>query len=103
MIELGKTEKDKKFLEFFGAGSTLGRIYLTPPGVSSARLAELRDGFWKATHDPAYIANLKKRGLEYGPRTGEETLKYARLTLDADPDVIARARKLVVQPKKAKK
>jgi len=103
MIEFGKTEKDKKFLEFFGAGATLGRIYLAPPGIPAARLAELREGFWKAAHDPAYVAELKRRGLEYNPRTGEDALKYARLTLHADADVIARARKLVVQPKKAKK
>jgi len=103
MIELGKTQKDRKFLELFGAGSTLGRIYLSPPGIPAQRLAELRDGFWKAAHDPEYVAEVKRRGLEYHPRTGEDALKYARLTLRADADVIARARKLVVQPAKAKK
>lgn len=103
MIEYGKTEKDRKFLEFFGAGATLGRIYLAPPGIPAARLAELRDGFWKAAHDPGYVAELKRRGLEYHPRRGEDALKYARIQLNADADVIARARKLVVRPKKAKK
>jgi tripartite-type tricarboxylate transporter receptor subunit TctC len=102
MIELGKTEKDKKFLEFFGAGSTLGRIYVSPPAIPAERLKELRDGFWKAVHDPEYKAAMKKRGLEYHPRTGEEALKYARLVLNADADIIARARKLVVAPKKKK-
>jgi tripartite-type tricarboxylate transporter receptor subunit TctC len=103
MVELGQTEQDKKFLRFFGAGSTLGRIYLTPPGVSTEVLEELRKGFWAAVHDPAYVAEMKKRGLEYKPRTGEEALKYARLGLHADADVIERARKLVVGGGKKKK
>jgi tripartite-type tricarboxylate transporter receptor subunit TctC len=103
MIDLVDSPADKKFLEFFGAAATLGRIYVTPPGVPMARLEALREGFWKAAHDPAYVAEMKKRGLEWKPMRGEEAKKYALLTLNASPEVIARARKVMGTGKKKKK
>lgn len=103
MIDLVDSPADKKFLEFFGAGSTLGRIYVTPPGVPKARLAALREGFWKAAHDPAYVAEMKKNGLEWAPIRGEDAKKLAQITLDASPEVIARARKVMGTGKKKKK
>ncbi len=103
MIDLAKTDKDKKFLEFFGAGSTLGRIYVTPPGVPKMQLEALREGFWKAAHDPGYVDEMKKRGLEWGPIRGEEAKKLALLTLEASPETIARARKVMGTGKKKKK
>jgi tripartite-type tricarboxylate transporter receptor subunit TctC len=103
MIDLVKSDKDKKFLEFFGAGSTLGRIYVTPPGVPKAQLAALREGFWKAANDPAYVEEMKKGGLEWDPMKGEEAKKLALLTLDASQETIARARKVMGTGKKKKK
>lgn len=95
LIDLAKTEKDKEFLRFFEAASTLGRIYVAPPGISAARLAVLRKGFWAAAHDPEYIAEMKKRGLEWGPTTGDAAKKMALVTLDSSPEVIARAREVM--------
>lgn len=95
IIDLVKSEADKKFLEFFGAASTLGRIYLAPPRISAERLAALRDGFWKAAHDPEYVAEMKKRGLEWGPTTGEAAKKLALVALRSSPEVIARARSIM--------
>lgn len=100
MIDLVDSKADKKFLEFFGAGSTLGRIYVTPPGVPKARLEALREGFWKAAHDPAYVEEMKKRGLEWDPMRGEEAKKYALVTLNADAETVARARKVMGTDKK---
>ncbi len=102
MIDLVKNDADRKFLEFFGAASTLGRIYVTPPGVPKAQMAMLRDGFWKAANDPAYVADMKKRGLEWDPITGEEAEKLARVTLNASPEVVARARKVMGTSEKKK-
>ena len=95
IIDLVKGEKDKAFLRFFEAATTLGRIYVTPPHISAARLAVLRKGFWDAAHDPEYIAETKNRGLEWGPTTADAAKKMALVTLRSSPEVIARARKIM--------
>lgn len=95
MVQIATREKDKKFLEFFGAASTLGRIYVAPPDVPEDALGSLREGFWAAAHDPAYVKQMKERGLEYKPVRGEEAKKSALVSLHADPDIIARAKKIM--------
>ena len=45
--------------------------------------------------DPAFLADIKKRGLEVEPTTGEELEKLAKEVMTQPPEVIERMKKLI--------
>jgi tripartite-type tricarboxylate transporter receptor subunit TctC len=77
------------------ASGELGRPYLLPPGISAERLKTLRESFVKLMVDPAFLADVKRRGLEVEPSTGEELEKLAREVMAQPPEVIERVEKLM--------
>jgi tripartite-type tricarboxylate transporter receptor subunit TctC len=77
------------------ASGELGRPYLLPPGIPAERLTILRDAFMKLMVDPGFLADIKKRGLEVDPSTGEELAKLANEVMTQSPEVIERVKKLM--------
>lgn len=100
--EFAKNDKDRAFLKFIATGSTLGRLYLAPPGIPKAALEALRTGFWNALHDPDYIADTKKRGLTRDPMRHDKSRALAMSIMNADPAIIKRAKKYLLRKKKKK-
>ena len=92
LIDLASNPKDRALLEFFGSGSTLGRIYVAPPGVPSDRLATLRTAFEKVLSDTTYLAEAKKRNLQVAPKKWREVIELVKKTLNASPDSVKRAK-----------
>lgn len=100
--EFAKNDKDRNFLKFIATGSTLGRLYLAPPGAPKAALDALRTGFWNALHDPQFLADVKKRGLGIDPMPHDKARALAMTIMNAEPAVIARAKKYLLRKKKKK-
>jgi tripartite-type tricarboxylate transporter receptor subunit TctC len=91
-----KTEETGRRLVSVVLGSTeLGRPYLLPPATPAERLRILREAFTKLMADSAFLADVKKRGLEAKPSTGEELEKLAKHVMDQPPEVIERVKKLM--------
>jgi tripartite-type tricarboxylate transporter receptor subunit TctC len=91
-----KTDESGRSLANVVLGSTeLGRPYLLPPGIPAERLKTLREAFMKLMADPAFLADVKKRGLEAKPATGEELEKLAKEVMTQPPEVIERMQKLM--------
>ena len=103
VMEYAKNDSDRDFMKFIAAGSTLGRIYLTPPGVPKAALDALRKGFWAALHDPDYLADTSKRGLQIDPMRPEKAKELALSILNASPQTIKTAKKYLLRKNKKKK
>src|SRR5918995_7011191 len=77
-------------------GSTdLGRPYLLPPGIATERLKILREAFVKLMADPTFLTDVKRRGLEAKPATGEELEKLAKQVMTQPPEVIEQMKKLM--------
>ena len=102
VIEFAKNDADREFLKFVAAGSTLGRIYVTPPAIPKAAMSALRAGFWSALKDPEYLATTKKRGLEVAPISGEKAKELAVGITNASPKTIKTAKKYLARKKKKK-
>ncbi len=100
--EYAKNEKDKKFLKFMATASTLGRIYMTPPGHPKAALKDLRKGFWAALHDKEYLAEADKRGLQIKPMRPGKSRELALSMLNANQDIVKVAKKYLSRKKKKK-
>jgi tripartite-type tricarboxylate transporter receptor subunit TctC len=95
MDEFKTEETGRRLANVVLASGELGRPYLLPPGISAERLKTLREAFVKLMADPAFLADIKKRGLEVKPSTGEELEKLAKEVMAQPPEVIERVEKLM--------
>jgi tripartite-type tricarboxylate transporter receptor subunit TctC len=57
----------------------------------------MREAFVKLMADRAFLADVKRRGLEIEPSTGEELEKLAREVMTQPPEVIERMKKLLAK------
>ena len=92
MMELGKTDEDRKILALFGSPAEIGRSILAPPGVPAGRLGFLRSAFDAMTADPKFKQELVRRNMQFGPMSGPALQKIVSETLDISPSVVSRAK-----------
>ena len=95
MDEFKTEETGRRLVNVVLASGELGRPYLLPPGIPAERLKILREAFMKLMADPAFLADVKRRGLEAKPATGEELEKLAKEVMAQPPEVIERMQKLM--------
>jgi tripartite-type tricarboxylate transporter receptor subunit TctC len=95
MDEFKTEEMGRRLVNVVLASGELGRPYLLPPGIPTERLKILREAFMKLMVDRAFLADIKKRGLEVEPSTGEELEQLAKEVMAQPPEVIERVKKLM--------
>lgn len=95
MDEVKTDELGRRLATVILASGELGRPYLLPPGIPAERLKTLRESFMKLMSNPAFLADVKKRGLEVDASTGEDLEKLARQVMSQPPEVIERVKKLM--------
>jgi tripartite-type tricarboxylate transporter receptor subunit TctC len=95
MDEFKTDEVGRRLTTVVLASGELGRPYLLPPGIAAERLNILREAFMKLMADLDFLADIKKRGLEAEPSTGEELEKLAKEVMSQPPEVIERMKKLL--------
>ena len=95
MDEFKTEEIGRRLAAVVLASGELGRPYLLPPAIPAERLNILREAFMKLMVDRAFLADIKKRGLEVEPSTGEELEKIAKEVMVQPPEVIERMTKLL--------
>lgn len=64
VTEFAQTEDQRKVLELMARSTTLTRAWAMPPGVPMAYATALRTAFDNLMKDPAYIAEMKQRGMD---------------------------------------
>jgi tripartite-type tricarboxylate transporter receptor subunit TctC len=96
LSELVSADIDKKAVDFIKVLGLLGRGLALPPGVSKDAVSTLRASYDKMNADPAFEAELKKRGLRLIPSKGAEIQKLVNSSIaNATPEVVKHARKLI--------
>ncbi|MGH7872829.1 MAG: Bug family tripartite tricarboxylate transporter substrate binding protein [Candidatus Binatia bacterium] len=73
----------------------MGRPMFAPPNMPADRLKTLRDAFAKTMQDEQFRAEVKKRGYEFDPVTGDELEKLAKDVTSQPPEVIDRLKKVL--------
>jgi tripartite-type tricarboxylate transporter receptor subunit TctC len=82
---------DRQVLELIFSRQSMGRPAVAPPGLDPQVAAALRKAFADAMHDPQFIAEGAKIGLELNFVAGEEVQAMVQRLYLAPPDVVARA------------
>lgn len=70
--ELTTDQDARSLIELAEAPMLLAYPFALPPGVPAERVALLQATFEKTMKDPAYVADMKTRKMEYSPRNGAE-------------------------------
>jgi tripartite-type tricarboxylate transporter receptor subunit TctC len=95
LTELAKSEEQRKIFQLVSSAPAIGQPYVAPPGVPADRLAVLRKAFDATLHDKAFLADAEKIRFEVEAMNGDETAQVAYDTVNAPPDIVAKARAAV--------
>ena len=98
VTELAKTDEERQILKLVSSPTLLGQPYLTPPGVPADRVATLRRAFEATMKDKAFLADAVKLSYSVVPLNGDEVARVVHDTVNAPPNVVAKARALINAP-----
>jgi tripartite-type tricarboxylate transporter receptor subunit TctC len=91
--EFGNNEVEKAFLGVFNVTAEVGRSLATPPGIPPERLAALRGAYQAMVADPAFLADIKKLGIELDLLPGAELQEVIGASMKMSPQTQEQARK----------
>ncbi len=83
-------ESGRRLAKVVLTAATLGRPIVSTPGIAQGRVKLLREAYAKTLKDPELLAEVKKRGWEVNPLTGEELESLAKEVIAQPPEVIER-------------
>jgi tripartite-type tricarboxylate transporter receptor subunit TctC len=92
IMDLAKSDEERKILRVHLAGQYLGRPFFAPPGIPEDRKAALRAAFDATMRDPDFIAEALKARLEVNPVSGAEIDRLLAEVYATPRDVIEKAR-----------
>ena len=73
----------------------LGRPMVSTPGIPAERVKIVRGAYAKALSDPELLADLRKRGWQASPVSGDELETVAKEVVAQPPEVIEKMKKLL--------
>ena len=92
LLEFGNNDVEKAFLGVFSVTAEVGRSIATPPGVPADRLAALRAAYQSMVADPAFLADIKKLGIELDLLPGAELQEVIGASMKMSEETRAKAR-----------
>ena len=93
--ELVEGADSKAAADLIATSSLIGRSLVMLPGAPKELVEPLREAFWKAVNDPAFMADAKKTKLPLSQLKGAEIQATAERILGMSPDTAAKARKAI--------
>jgi tripartite-type tricarboxylate transporter receptor subunit TctC len=92
MVDLPKSDGDRKVLEIFALSSVVGRSFVAPPAIPKERVDELRTAFMATVKDADFLADIAKLNFDLEPMAGAELQAF--IAKDYPPALIERAKEI---------
>ena len=92
LLEFGSNDVEKAFLGVFSVTAEVGRSIATPPGVPADRLQAMREAYQRMVVDPAFLADIKKLGIELDLLPGAELQEVIGDSMKMPDETRAKAR-----------
>jgi tripartite-type tricarboxylate transporter receptor subunit TctC len=99
VVELATDTRGKDIMRLAVSASEIGRSLLAPPGLPPERAAVLRQAFERMVHDPEFIAESTRRGLEVEPLSAEHLARIVADDMGMSADVVDGLRAIVEREK----
>jgi len=100
LIDLVKSETDKKVVDLISFSEDMGRPFVMPPGTPANMVQAVRRGFDATMKDPDFLEDARKGMMEVDPLTGEEMKASLERNYKAEPALIKRAAELLASSEK---
>jgi tripartite-type tricarboxylate transporter receptor subunit TctC len=95
IMEFVNDDLRRQKLELMMVPQKLNRPVLTPPNVPAERVTELRAAFAATMTDPAFLAEIEKKGMQIDATSGEEVTNVLAKAYALPADVVASARDMI--------
>ena len=92
MVDLARTEENRRVLEIFALSSVVGRSFVAPPGVPRERVEELRAAFMAMVKDGEFLADIAKLNFDLEPMAGADLQAF--IARDYPAPLIERAKEI---------
>jgi tripartite-type tricarboxylate transporter receptor subunit TctC len=92
MVDLAKSEDNRRLLEIFALSSVVGRSFVAPPGVAKERVEELRTAFMAMIKDGEFLADIAKLNFDLEPMAGADLQAF--IAKDYPAPLIERAKEI---------
>ena len=102
MHELARNNEQREILELLSSAVALGRPFLTTPEVPDVRYRALRQAFDATLKDPEFVAESERLAFDLIPLDGDQLSAIVRATVNASPEVIAKAKLAMETPDSVK-
>jgi tripartite-type tricarboxylate transporter receptor subunit TctC len=97
LLDFATDDRSRRILGLLGSGPDIGRSLVAEPGIPVERAAALRKAFMETMHDPALIAEIKKRKFNLEPLSGEEVQKMVASYVATPKELVDQAKKYIGQ------
>jgi tripartite-type tricarboxylate transporter receptor subunit TctC len=97
VMDLAKSEDDRRVLRLLVGWTIMGRPYLAPPGIPEDRKAVLRRAFDATMKDKAFLADAAKVRLDISPITGAAIDRFLKEVYATPKPLVERAGKILSQ------
>jgi tripartite-type tricarboxylate transporter receptor subunit TctC len=91
IVDLAKTDEQRKILELIFARQVMGRPFLAPPGVPRERTEALRKAFMDTMNDKEFLADAEKAQIEINPVPGDQLEKLIQNIFASPPEIAKKA------------
>lgn len=92
ILDLSKTDEQRKILELVFAPAAMGRAVFGPPGIPTDRLTALRSAFDAMVKDKQFLADAEKLRIEINqPMAGEKIEALVTRLYETDAKTVAKA------------
>lgn len=95
ITDLATTDNQRQIVRIVLRRQEIAWPFAAPPGVPHDRLQMMRDAFAATVHDPNFVKDAARLGLESTPKTGAEVETMVRETYRMSPEVVALAKKIL--------
>ena len=102
VMDLAKTDRDRKVLELVFARQAWGRPFVAPPGLPADRAKALQAAFVATMKDPGFLKDAKKQKLEIAPISGEKIGQLIAQLYASPKDIIEAAKEAAKKTGKTK-
>ncbi len=93
LIDLAKSDDDRRMLKFLSAPSAMARPFAAPPGLTPDTANLLRRAFDATVADPEFLSEAKKMQADISPMRGEEVQELVAQIYATPRPIVERAKK----------
>jgi tripartite-type tricarboxylate transporter receptor subunit TctC len=91
IMDLAKSQDDRKLMELLFAGQAVGRPFFGPPGVPADRGRALQEAFARTMDDPGFKSDAEKQKIELTPLLADDISRIVTQVYDTPTALLERA------------